>query len=697
MENGFAPTLLWAAVAGFVCAAMIPLEPDLLEEGMIVHFAERMVDGEHLYRDLVFFSGPFPFELLSLLFRIFGEEIAVARSVVVVASAVSTAATFDLARRSQCGWLAHVVAAASACAPILLFPLASIYYYSTLALSLSMLAACAAQRGLEDRRWAIAAGVLAALVAVTKQSVGIVMGPGLLLAVALNTRPELRRSRALDVAVGGLATTIVTLTYYGLRGDLGIFWHSMVVLPLSLGEGFGSPYMNMWPIGVAGPGIFFPFYAPQIANILNPQLVRDSAWLVVFTQTLYALPFLALLAVAMRRLLAGPLAAATWIVSVVLMAFLVQLFPRSDWGHLAYVLPPAFFVLVSAAGSFQGNVRSIPRFALSATLVVILVVGSGTIALSLHRTAVPSTLGPRVPQLALSAFYRRPDFGRVVDFLRARVEPGEAIFVARGEPLIYFATETRNPTPYAGIIPGLGEEQDRIVVEALEGVRFVAMSERDSDQYAYYRDELPTVQRYLERHFRVADPFVAQWGTLLVLERQEDRGATAVDLFDEAGLAKAWTRDRRGDEQAIDQPLPELVTRLNRRPLGVRLGPRGGGLDFEVEIPTGAVFEAGLGIRSLQAGSRLVQQPARSRFEVSIDRGSGFESYGFRHQFLNGRSASRWTPFRVDLSELGGHRVRLRLEVTPISGPWKAGMAWWGSPRLVSESSAGRGADGGEP
>ena len=31
------------------------------------------------------------------------------------------------------------------------------------------------------------------------------------------------------------------------------------------------------------------------------------------------------------------------------------------------------------------------------------------------------------------------------------------VTVARAEPLIYFATETRNPTPYGGVIPGMRE------------------------------------------------------------------------------------------------------------------------------------------------------------------------------------------------------------------------------------------------
>lgn len=684
---------------------MIPLEPDLLEEGMIVHFAQRMAHGEHLYRDLVFFSGPLPFELLSLLFRIFGEEIVVGRWAIVVLMAGATAAAFGLAARSRSGPLAHVVTAAFAVAPILLFPLVSIFFYSALALALAMPAAFAALRGLEDRRWAIAAGALAACVALTKQSVGIVLGPGLVLAVACLARPGQRRARALDVASGGLTVTVLTFVVYGLRGDLGVFWHSMVVMPLSLGAEFGSPYPRLWPIGELGEGLRLPFYAPHLANLLAPWLLRGSTAFIVLTQTLYALPFLALLILILRRMLVGAVPAAIWMVAVVLLAFLAQLFPRSDWGHLAYVLPPAFFVLLTALGSSGGAatrdqvgrrsalLRATPAFVLCAGILL----GSGGIALALHRRAGPPTLGPRVPQRVLNPAYRRPDLGRAIAYLRAQVEPGEPIFVARAEPLVYFATGTRNPTPYAGIIPGLGEEQDRTIIEALESVRFVAMSERDSEQFFYYRDELPLVQRHLERHFHVAKPFEEQWGWMLVLERGEDRGPTAVDLLAEleGGVGSRdlrvdpWVRGRDGQERAVQLPIPRLATHLNRRPLGIVLGPLGGGVDFELTIPDeGAVFEASVGLPTLQSGDRTFVQPRGARFELHLDRGQGFELLEAWTASAERRRRSRWTPFEADLSAFAGETVRLRLAVTPRSRLARPALAWWGSPRLVARKEA---------
>lgn len=688
------PPLLWAVAAGIASGAMMPLEPVLLEEGLIVHFAQRMAHGEHLYRDLVFFSGPLPFELLSLLFRVFGEETVVARSAMVVLNASAAAAAFGLARGTRIGPLAHVAALPFVVAPVLLFPLASIYFYSGIALALSVLAAFAACRGLESRSWAVLAGVLAALVAVTKQSVGIVLAPGLVLAVAIHARPAIRWARTLDVVAGGLAVTLATLGLYGVRGDLNALWNAMVVMPLSLGTDFGSRYPDLWPIGVFPADLSFAFYMPHIAILVPNDL---GAKLVVLTQALYALPFAALLTLGLRRLLTGPLPAATWIGTVVLLAALAQLFPRSDWGHLVFVLPPALFVLTTAVGFSGGNRGDDRKHAsqkasalFAAFLIAGVMLGTGRVALALHRASEPSNLGPRVPQRPISDSYRGPDLGRAIDYLRTHSEPGEPIFVARAEPLLYLATGTRNPTPYGGIIPGLGEEQEEIIIEALADVRYVAMSERDSRELFFYREELPAVQRHLERHFRVAEPFLEERSWMIVLERGEDRGATVVDLFEGAARAEPWVRRLDDSELPPGQSAPKLETRLNRRPLGVIVGPKGGGLDFEVEVPSDGVFQASLGLRELASESDRFAQPRHTRFEVWVDDGSGkgFELIGSRRPRLNEREGRHWTPFEVDLSAFAGETVRLRLAIIPRYPLRRPAVAWWGSPRLISRPEA---------
>jgi hypothetical protein len=299
----------WAAIGSAVCAAMTPLEPSLLEEGLILHFAERLSRGEHLYRDVVFFSGPFPFELLATLFRAFGHQVSVGRMAIAVLSGASTGVTFAMARRARTGAMAHAAAGCLACAPVLLFPLLSTYFHTTLALHLSVLAAYAALRGMVSTRWAASAGILVALVALTKQSIGVAIALGTLACMFSQASPDRRIRQCLWLLAGSSASAVVTLLVFGARGDLGAAVHSMVVMPFSLGESFASGYVNLWPVGEFKGEIQRNrlFYVPHLYNILTGQQDEIGSPIVALTQFLFAVPPLAILLPIARRVGIGRL------------------------------------------------------------------------------------------------------------------------------------------------------------------------------------------------------------------------------------------------------------------------------------------------------------------------------------------------------------------------------------------------------
>ncbi|MBW2668006.1 MAG: hypothetical protein JRE13_17085, partial [Deltaproteobacteria bacterium] len=92
-----AAPLIWGLVGAAAGAAVAPLDPNLLEEGIVVHTAQRMLEGERLYRGVVSHTGPLPYEFLALLFQIFGAKIAVARAAVVLLQAVATGTVFATA------------------------------------------------------------------------------------------------------------------------------------------------------------------------------------------------------------------------------------------------------------------------------------------------------------------------------------------------------------------------------------------------------------------------------------------------------------------------------------------------------------------------------------------------------------------------------------------------------------------------
>jgi hypothetical protein len=686
----------WALIGGTCCALVSGFEPNLLEEGIELHVAQRLADGERLYRDVLVFTGPLPFELLALLFRVFGDEIAVARSVVVVMHAAASGAAFLLAGAARPGAPAHAAAAGVASAPLLLFPLFGIYYYTTIAFHLSLLAACALLRGVEAPRWAAAAGVLVAAIALCKQTIGLSLAFTFGAALLLAAEPGARLRRGLAFAGGGAGVAALALAYWAATGTLGAAVYAMVTLPASLEASFELPLPNLWPPGeltsvAAGSQAF---YLPYFYMLLKGVLASASPRTVAITQALFALPLLALLAAALstgaafaRRRAAAP---ALVVHAALLLGWLPNLAPRADWGHLAHLLPIAVSQLLVALPEAKPGARWRRAAATAFAGAALLVIASGATFMrwAIGGLSDPGPLSERVPLRPVSTPLRHAHVRSVIEFLATRTEPGEAIFVPRAEPLLYFATDRRNPTPYPGVFPAMREEQQRTIVEALEGVRYVVISDVDQPAMTYYRDELPAVQTYFERHYEVAAPFTdAEVHWLSVLERVPDRGEALVDFFALAPSGRPFTRDAAGALAPAPPFTERLGTRRNRRPLAFLLGHGGGGIDFEIEVPERAWFLGDVSLGGAYSEREVYRTPPYSRFVVSV--GEGETLTPVAELTLPRGWSQRWVPLEADLAEWAGRRVTLRIEMfrsEEISKTRITQVGVVGSPRIVRRS-----------
>ncbi|MFQ5417457.1 MAG: hypothetical protein ACE5FL_10470, partial [Myxococcota bacterium] len=650
----------------------------------------------HLYRDVVSHTGPLPYELLAALFRVFGAKLLVARGAVVVLQAVATAAVFASARRGGAGPLAHPAAAVVAAAPLWMLPLLSIYYYSNFAFYLGLLAVYAGVRALHSDAWAVATGVLISAIALCKQNTGAQLGLVLLPAMAFACDPGSRARRASYLLLGGAAVAAATLVGYALRGDLSALVTGQVELPIAIASttSFHTPRINFWPPGVLDPAIATSaaLYLPGLYLMVNGLVFEAGPGAIAFTQLLYALPVVALIATAARAF-AARLHPATWLHGAFLVAMTASLYPRADWGHLVIALPPALVqALLLCAPARSPAARGAFRRALAASLSVALAVTTIGLAVWLHAVSGPAALGPAVPLRPVSPAYRGPALPRVVQFLRQRVRPGEAIFVARQEPLLYFATGTRNPTRFEGVLPGLRSWQEPEILAALDEVRFVVMSDIDQPTYTFYSEELPAVWRALERHFRVPRGFpVDDHSWITVLARGPDRGETALDFVDAQDRGRAWVRGENGRERpAMDRPR-RMVSRLLNRPLAIALGPGGGGIDFDIDVPPDAIFQAGVGYRGLLSADgepRPHVHPPGTTLGVSVGRGGAFTSLASLRIDDGHRAGRTWTPLEADLSEYAGERVTLRLEVAATRPLPEGALSWFGSPRIARPSGA---------
>lgn len=677
--------LLWGVLGVVACGSVIGLEPNLVEEGLVIHVAQRLAAGEHLYRDIVFFTGPLPFELLGALFRVFGEQILVGRDAAALIQGVNAALAYGLVRRAGGGVLAHAGGALVASLPLLLFPLFSIFYYTPLAFSFGLWAAYFATRGAESARFACAAGVAVAAAALCKQTVGVALAACMLPAVFATAPADQRLRITRAFALGGVASALVTLAFYGLRGDLHDLWRCLVSVPLSLGDTFGSRYLNLWPLGELAPELHphKVVYFPNLYFLKYGIYAPLSSDVILGVQLLYALPILALAATPLARL-AGPVPRAAWMNAAWLVAMATNLFPRSDWGHLVFSLAPATLQLVMLLAPALRLVPWLPHVAAAAIAAA---AGWYGVAVGqwVHAEAGPPTWGPRVPLRPVSAIYRVVTIPRIIQYIRSRTQPGDPIFVARSEPLLYFATDTTNPTPYEGVLTGIYDEQQRNILEALPKVRFVVISDLDQPMWTYYSEELPEVQAYLERHFRVAEGYPqddASW--IVVLERGPDRGPTWLDLMDERPNAQAWTLDEDRVRHPDELPPPRLVARQNRRSMPMRLGQWGGGIDYHFTVPEeGARFEAGIGYRGMVSLEDLHVHPRRSHMLVEVGQDGRFQEVArVKVSGMEG-AGRRWTPIEADLTPWAGQEITLRLTIDVAVPVAERDLTWWASPRIV--------------
>jgi|GEM_PF-961485 len=679
-----AAPLLWGAIAAAFGGFVARLDPNMLEEGIILHTAERMLGGEHLYRDVIVHTAPLPYELLAAGFRLFGAEFWVARVLLVLFQTLGVAALFAAVRRSGTRELAHVAAAIVATAPIFLFPQLSNYYYTTIAFYLTLVAAYLGSRGVSSQGWAVAAGAMLSLIALCKQTTGVVFAIPFATALLVLTPPSERWRRALAVVAGGAAIAVVTLAIYALRGDLRSLWFGIVELPLSMGNTYRAPYLNVWPPGELAPDVRenWVMYVPSLYYLKYGLFATLGQPIIWTTQLLYVLPFGAVAATVLRAWRGG-LTSAGWLHGAVLLAMTLNVFPRSSWGHLVVALPPS---LVQLALLLRRADAPAPRWgrALGVSFTVACTAVAAATAAWIESQAGPATFGPRVPVRPVSRAYKQPSIPRVIQYIDNRTRPGDPIFVTRQEPLIYFATQTRNPTPFGGVLPGLRDFQEPLILAALEDTRYVVMSDIDQPLYTYYAAELPGVQRYLERHYSVPADFVLDdYSWIVVVARGRDRGETLIDLVDERDRGSAWVRDRDGRTRPAEGTPQHLAARQLNRPLPIALGSRGGGIDFEVDLPPNAVFQAGVGYRGLVSIDHQYIHPGGITLSLAMDAGAGFETLHSLQIDDSLRAGRRWVPFEVDLGAYANQHVTIRLEASSAPSTEPGRLTWWGSPRIA--------------
>ena len=202
------------------------MDPD---EGIILQGAERILNGQVLYRDFFSFFTPGSYYLLALLFRIFGSSMLVARSALVFLGSILSVLTYLLARRVVSRWVALATAAL---VTLTCLPYRFLVLHNWDSTGWACLALYSAVRflegaaGRETRKWALAMGSFAALTVLFEQSKGAGLVLGLTFGILLVAMAGRRRELLLGwrgwiaVATGFAWPFLLTFGYFAAQHSL---------------------------------------------------------------------------------------------------------------------------------------------------------------------------------------------------------------------------------------------------------------------------------------------------------------------------------------------------------------------------------------------------------------------------------------------------------------------------------------------
>ena len=418
---------------------------DVPDEGLLLHAAERLAQGQVPYRDIYFIYTPGLQYTLALLFRLVGPGLAVEHALL-AALAVAMGTTVYALARTVAGWRP----AAAAVALVAVFAGLNSYRFW---LGLLVVAALGAYAQRPTPRRLLAVGALVGVTYLFAQEVGLyALGTalgylGLAWLCGRPRRPGALLARAGYLLAGAgvvLGPWVLVLT---LQGALG----PMLDATLRVAFLHQPRYMHV-PL---------PPLLPLVPDQLDTNVVYGPPPYLLYVKCLLYLPLVAALGGSAwflwrlgREGLSPPLQRAAPALGFAVLA-LATIADRADYYHLRQLLPATLVVVAwLLAEGARGLERRAghPRVRLLALLPL-----APMLALSVgearqwraDQSALLETPRGRVWVTAEQA----RDLGALLAALRARTAPGEPIFVWPAETGLYFLADRPNPTRFGQLVP----------------------------------------------------------------------------------------------------------------------------------------------------------------------------------------------------------------------------------------------------
>jgi hypothetical protein len=421
------------------------------DEGIVLQGAQRILQGQVLYRDFFSFFTPGSYYWIALLFKIFGSSILVGRAALVVYGGVFSVLTYLLSRRVCSRWSALL---AAFLVTIICLPFRFLVIHNWDSTLWAYLTVYCAVRFLEEPHWGWAAGVgsFTALTCLFEQSKGAGLVLGLTIgfaALILSNRcaGQFDRARIAALALGFIWPFLLTFAYFSTQ-------HSLYQMLAGW----------MWPLHHYAGANTLP-YGYLVLSTPNREALFEGPWtwrLFILLVTGPCLIVPALPAVALGVFVhkitqiwqRKPLSAKSGyytLVSAILVGLLLGLLAtrRPDFTHILYLAPLLCLVLAWAVDGQDWRWQSL-KF-LTPFLVLFVLFSFTAFGLS-------SLWGPLQAHYTLKTqrgVLKTTVPDTVLQYVQAYVPPGEKIFVYPYEPLYYYLTATFSPTRYEYLQPGM--------------------------------------------------------------------------------------------------------------------------------------------------------------------------------------------------------------------------------------------------
>lgn len=497
------------------------------DEGTLVYGAQLVAQGALPYRDFFEVMGPGSFYWLGLFFKVFGTNILVARTVLLLTATFTILLLYWMTRRIYQGPFDIFPSIFYLFIGFPVWPGTSHHWDSNLFALLALGAFFLWQdRG---RRWFLPlAGVLAGLTSCFVQQKGLCLIAALSLVVWWNgyRAGEARSTIASHVGImlgGYFAVGGLVLLFFYLAGGLpdliyaNLIWpltqyHNVNYLPYGYGINawFGSTYQNILQ------GLLPPYLSP-IMDLLILIPILFIACLPFFLLVLIG--FIYFQKVKWARTF-NAIMFPYWVAG---LALWVSELHRKDIVHLIYGSPLLLILFLVIWNSCFDTQRGLRNFGLRLITVCLILFGSVNALMAL------STRQEIVTRRGKMYGFKQDT---ALQFLIEHTKPGDYAFIYPYYPMYYFLADVRNPTRYSILLYHINTEaQFDEVIQNLKQKRvkyvlwdtLVAGAKLKTwfPQYEHPPEEKLLLEHYLKEDYRE----IGTENGFRILRRREDKPA----------------------------------------------------------------------------------------------------------------------------------------------------------------------------